>query len=354
MSLLAQDQRLTRRVGAIALGLVAVAFLFFVFLYDRIELGSRTRIEIYFHHSAALREQASLIVGGKRIGHIESIASVPHGKSNPLKGEVGTVAIVAIDDGEAWKVPADAEIFVASRGALSEKYLEVAPPRGGAAPGPPVREGAQLLAADPPSLDNVLGNLWTNMTTFRLFTEAVRPEMEALRTQIDALRGHLADAASDLNVISPSFAAFSLVVQTRALVDEARTTYDVGLGGEAGFARFEAMLSQARGVLAQARVAIDKLEPLAGKLGAQVGAIGDHVAAHDPPGRLEEVIARARLAIDKLDPLLAKAQDISARLARGEGSLGLLQHDPEFPEDAKELGKILKRHPWRVIVKPIH
>ena len=39
-------------------------------------------------------------------------------------------------------------------------------------------------------------------------------------------------------------------------------------------------------------------------------------------------------------------------IARGEGTIGRIQHDPEFPEDAKELGKILKRTPWRVIGHP--
>ena len=56
--------------------------------------------------------------------------------------------------------------------------------------------------------------------------------------------------------------------------------------------------------------------------------------------------------LDQVEPLLAKVDDISGRLARGEGSLGLLMKDPEFPEDAKELGKILKRQPWKVIAKP--
>ena len=56
-----------------------------------------------------------------------------------------------------------------------------------------------------------------------------------------------------------------------------------------------------------------------------------------------------RATIDKLEPLLAQVDALNASLARGEGSMMRLMHDPEFPEDAKELGKILKRHPWRVI-----
>jgi hypothetical protein len=68
--------------------------------------------------------------------------------------------------------------------------------------------------------------------------------------------------------------------------------------------------------------------------------------------KLEVAIDRARAAIAKIDPLLATAKDIADRIARGEGSIGRLAQDPEFPEDAKELGKILKRQPWKIIGHP--
>ena len=76
------------------------------------------------------------------------------------------------------------------------------------------------------------------------------------------------------------------------------------------------------------------------------------VEASDPIARGQAVLAQIKEAIAKVDPLLAKVEEINQRIARGEGSLGRLMNDPEFPEDAKELGKILKRHPWRVIDRP--
>src|SRR5690606_12479948 len=100
---------------------------------------------VYFKHSAGLREHAPIVIGGQPIGRIEAIESVLHGGSNPLAGEVGTVAVVALDEGEAWKVPRAADVFVSSRGLLSERYLEIAPPAGD--PGPPVRDGEQLRGA---------------------------------------------------------------------------------------------------------------------------------------------------------------------------------------------------------------
>jgi hypothetical protein len=132
------------------------------------------------------------------------IDSVPHGGAKPLHGEVGVVAIVSIAGDHAWKVPRTAEIFVASKGALSERYLEVAPPKGD--PGPSVREGEEMLAADPPSLDNVLQHTWSNMMTFRGFVEIVKPELQAFRGELAALRVQrdaiANDAAAQVPLIS--------------------------------------------------------------------------------------------------------------------------------------------------------
>lgn len=348
MSLLAQDPRLTRRVGALALAVIVGAFVFFVFLYDRIELGARTRIKVYLGHGAGLREGAELVAGGQRIGRVESVENVLHGASDVLAGEVGIVATVAIDGDETWKVPADSVLFVTSRGPLAPKYLEVAPPTRDAAPGPPIAEGARVRAIDPPSLDNVVQRMWTNTTIVRAFLAEVGPELTAFRTQLRALAANLdAIASSD-----PRLAALALGMELRGLVAEAEKTYDVGLGGADGFARFRATVSAARTTLAQARGAIERLEPLAARLGGDVTRIAGAVSGQAPGEKLEAILAQAKVAIAKIDPLLAQVDELNARIARGEGSMGRLMKDPEFPEDAKELGKIMKRRPWRIIAKP--
>jgi hypothetical protein len=348
VSLLAQDTGLTRRVGAIALVVIAAMVAFFVFAYHRIDFGSRVRIKVYLGHGAGLREKASLVVGGQRIGYIESVENVRHGQSAVLGDGVGIVAIVAIDGKQAWKVPADADLFVSSRGPLSEKYLEVAPGKRGAEPGPSIREGAELRAADPPSIDNVLQRIWTNTGIVRAFIEDAGPELSAVRTQLLAL----GTALDDISASNPKLAAFALGVEVRGLFTEAKQTYDVGLGGDAGMDHVRATVATARGTLAQARAAIDKLQPLAVTLGGDVARIGVTVGEQNPSAKLDAILAEARIAIDKIDPLLAKFDEISARIARGEGSIGRLMKDPEFPEDAKDLGKIMKRRAWRIIAKP--
>ncbi len=348
MSLLAADASLTRKVGALTLVVFAAAFVFFVFLYQRIDLGTRTRIKVYLGHGAGLREKASFVVGGQRIGYIESIDNVLHGQSEALDNGVGIVATVAIDGDQVWKVPEDAEVFVSSRGPLSEKYLEVAPNKRDAEPRPAIQEGAMVRAADPPSLDNVLQRIWTNTTIMRTFLAEVGPDFAVFRTQLLALGDNLTAIQS----ADPRLAAFQLGLQVRALFAEAERTYDVGLGGADGIAHVRATLAAARTTLAQTRTAIARLRPMTVQLGGDVARIGTTIAAQAPSAKLDAIVAQARVAMDKIDPLLEKLDEISARIARGEGSMGRLMKDPEFPEDAKELGKIMKRRAWRIIAKP--
>ena len=56
MSLLAQDQRLARRVGAITLLVMVAVIACFVFLLGRVRLGSTIQIQVMFRHTAGLRE----------------------------------------------------------------------------------------------------------------------------------------------------------------------------------------------------------------------------------------------------------------------------------------------------------
>lgn len=347
MSLLAQDERLARRVGAIVLLVMVAAAAGFVFLLDRIVLGSPTRIRVMFRHSAGLREHAALVVAGQPVGRIEAIVPVPHGAGGLLAGEVGVAVTIAVDEGSAWKVPESAEIFVASRGPLSDKYLEAAPPAG--APGPAIHDGQELRGIDPPSLDNVLQHTWMNMTTFKLFVETVKPELSALRTQLGELREHLDQLANDTGA---SGGLGALASETRALVAAARQTYETSLGGEAGVMQFRAMVADARQAIAQVRAAIDVQGPKTAAIAANLERVRGHLAGSDPLAGAEQLIATIRAVLAKIDPLVAKLDELGERIANGEGSLGRLMQDPEFPEDAKDLGKIMKRQPWKIIAHP--
>lgn len=331
------DERVARRVGAVTLCVLTATIAGFVFLLDRVSLHAPLRIRVGFHHVAGLRERAPLVVAGQPVGRVESIDPAPH-----AGGEVAVEATVAIARGEAWKVPANAEIFIASRGPLSDKYLEVAPPHAPiAAPGPAVHDGQELRGIDPPDLDNVLQHTWVNLTTFQLFIATVKPELTALRAQLARLR-------DQLDGLAPA-EAFR---QARGLITAARTTYATTFGGATGLGELRAMLADARAAVGELRATVDALAPRVDALTAQLARVRDHVDRTSPLARAAETIDAARAALARIDPVLANLDALTARIASGEGSIGRIMSDPEFPEDTRDLGKYLKRHPWKIMETP--
>jgi len=336
--LLAQDSALARKVGMVTLAVLALGIAFFVFVYDRIEWGSHVRIRVYFEATGGLTEGAPFVVAGRSVGRVESIALAPRG-APLLAGAYGTVVTIAIEAGVARDLHRG-DLFVASRGPLSGKYVELGPAEPGA---PLLAEGEELRGRDPPSLDRVLERTWNNLTNLGQFRDEVQPEIDALRAQIDQVRAHVKELAPGV----------ALGGDLAALRDEADRTA-AAIGGRSGLDRIAHVMDDQRATIAQARASFAllgaKLDGLSasvtalrGRLDAKGNAILDAVAA---------AIDRARGAMAKLDPLLAQIDALNASLARGEGTMMKLAHDPEFPEDAKELGKILKRHPWRVIDHP--
>jgi len=340
VSLLAQDTALTRRVGAIAMATMALAIGFFVFVYDRIEWGSPLRIRVYFTGTGGLVEEAPFVVAGRAIGHIESIALSPRGAQSPLGGEEGVVITVAIDRDLAANVVKGGDVFVTSRGALSTRYLELGPPPG---PGPVLADGDAFRGNDPPSLDRVLQRTWDNLNTTRRFIDEVRPEARALGIEIDRLQATLLTIAPQV-LLRDDFSA---------LVDEVRRTY-AALGGEAGLARIDALRSDTGTTIGEVRAQVAKLRASAAVLGASLDALKAKLGGKGTEiiDRVQVAIARIEAVTAKIDPLLAQVDAIALRIERGEGSLLKLARDPEFPEDAKELGKILKRQPWKILDRP--
>ena len=340
MSLLAQDQKVTRRVGAVTLVLVAAACFFMIFIYDQIEWGQTVRVRVHFLASGGLVEGADFVVAGRGIGTVEAISPSPRGASALLAGEEGVVVTVALDADAAGRVARGGDVFVTSRGMFSSRYLEIGPAPG---PGPMLKDGDELRGSDPPTLDRVLQRTWDNMNTAARFAAEIRPEANALGDELDKLRATMLEIAPEI-LFRDDFGA---------LFDEGKRTY-AALGGDAGLDRIARLRDLTGSTIDRGRSMIATLRTNADALQASLVTVKGRL---DDKGvkaveQIELAIDRVRAAIDKIDPLLAQVADLQQRIERGDGSLLKLMRDPEFPEDAKELGKILKRQPWKILDRP--
>lgn len=351
MSLFAQDAaasaRTATRVGAIVLLLLGGAIAFFVFVAGRIEWGERVRVHAFFKHTGELREGAPIIVGGRAVGSVETIALAPRGGTALLDGEEGVDLTLVMSAADAATIARGGDVFIAGRGPLSARHLEIGPS--------PTPDGPSLAAdprpvrgIDPPTLDRVLHRTWDNLMIAKRFADEVAPEFRVLRDRLRELAATL-DSVTPPNLIG----AVSLRVEVEGLfaeVERLRTA----LGGDQGLARIGAMLARARATAAQARRVIDLLGTRAEQLATSVDTLRERLGQRGPAvvDATRAAIAKLRGALDKIDPLLATVSELAARIARGEGTIGKLARDPEFPEDAKALGKIMKRQPWRIFMRP--
>ncbi|MCA9680089.1 MAG: MCE family protein [Kofleriaceae bacterium] len=351
MSLRASDGKLGVRVGAVTLVLLVLGVAYVVLLRGKLFLGPSVDVELYFAHVGSLKEGAPVMVAGRAVGKITAIRLVPRdlaGDDHLLADTGGAVAILRIDARRRGMVPINGEFFVSSRGLLSERYVEVGAPADGAPPGRPVADGDQVRGIDPPSMDRVLTNTWNNLTVARAFLSEVQPEGEAF---FAALR----ELGATLDAIEPGPDAYAaLADRAAALAAEARTTYLTLQAGGLDGDRIAGLLARSRQTVAQLGTTAAMLRGRLDLLQGDLDRLRDRIDAAAPGLRrkLDRALDAGRGALAKLEVLSAKVDDLLGIIARGEGTIGRIQHDPEFPEDAKELGKILKRTPWRVIGHP--
>jgi ABC-type transporter Mla subunit MlaD len=347
--LASSDPRATLRVGGIMLVLLAAGVVAAVLLAGRIELGAAIRIRVYFEHVGALRAGAPLMVAGRAIGKVEAITLVAAGRApegHPLHGTGGAMARVRIDDDATWMVPVNGDVFVSSRGALSDRYLEVGPPPGGAEPGRAVRDGDQLRGIDPPSLDRALQRTWDNLVRARLFLEAVRPEWDALMAELDTL-------GATLGTVEPAPGATArLMSEVRTSMARAEEAWDRALAAGLTPDTVAALADQVRTTVAAVGAAGDQLGARIAGLRAGIDRLRGQLAARPIAADLRRALDAADAALARLDIALGNGRALVAAFQRGEGSIARLMKDPEFPEDAKDLGKVLKRNPWKLFTRP--
>lgn len=341
------DERLAQRVGLWALAVLVLVVGFYVFVYGRIDWGARTRVHVYFHEVGALHEDAPFVVAGRTVGKVESIALATH--AAPLGGSDGVEVTVALDAREAARLDPSGDIFQASKGPLADRYLELGP--GSGAPGG-LHEGQVLVGRDPPSLDKVLARTWSQLQEVSAFLDEVHPDFAALVAQVARVRAQLDPASPDA---LPNAAQLGPLIADARAAAAASDELRAALGSAAGVAPAGEVADRAGAVIAQARTALQAIDRGADQLGASLADLRTRIdgSGQGVAAEIQVVIDRIHADATKLDGMLATVDAIRQSYARGEGSLWKLGNDSEFANEAKELGRMLIRHPWRVLAHPL-
>ena len=342
MELAVRDERLTLRVGTVTLAALA-AFAVFQLVFDGCRQGDRFPVTVYFAHLGGLAEDADVQVAGRVIGQVESIYAVPAHMTRPghLLYPLGGVAVrLGIERARAYMTTKNAEIFISNKGMFGQRYLEVGVPLAGAERERPLRAGDEVRGVDPPIMDRVLTRSYRNIEIARRFMAAIRPEWDELTEAL----GQLALTLTRFEVLP---AAVALGESLDRLSGQARALgAKVAESGVTG-ATLAQLMSEAQVTSARLDQSMTEVRARLRILQREIDGLRTRIP-DDLGQRLERLLTTTDESLARVQGLVVQVREIAASVRRGEGTVGAIWNDPEFPEHAKELGRIIKRRPWKL------
>jgi len=272
----------TARVGLFMLVALVVLGVFIIKI-EEIPIGAkggRARVQAVFPSVAGLDEKSPVRVAGVRVGIVESIS---------LQGDRGLVTL-ALDPGVVLHVGARAE--VTSLGMLGDKYVELTL---GDLSAPRLTPGTVLQGTSPISFDEAI-------KTFNDLGSDLKAVSASLRQSLGGPEGQkrLDEIIENVREISADL---------KAAVEANRANLDATIGN---FRSFSETLKTELPRIAE------KMNRLADRVDALVA---------DNRQNLDESIANIKDLSAKLRVSADNINQISGKIARGEGSIGKLVND---------------------------
>lgn len=369
----AAESRIEVKVGALIVLCLAL-FIGFLLLLGDFRLGEASTIMVDWKTSAGLKRGAAVKVAGLPAGRVERV-EFRSGEDGEGDGKPFVRVHLSIDPEVRKTLRADAAFYITTVGLLGEKYVEIDP--GGASE----RLTSDVLVGVPPMRIEVMTkNLNTllersanilrqnekligdTLQDIRAMSASGRKAVEEARLFMGDARKTLADAQKKMDLLAAKgekvldSADLALVEYTpgrgdtgnyiRSLVKSGAhliETVDETVGdGE----EIKAVMTDVRVLARSARTVVEKVGARTARLMSKAEGLIDTAQKALVSGR-DEILATLR----KARALVGDVQVLLARLRDGHGTIGALLNDREMYDDAREMMKDLKRHPWKFLWK---
>jgi ABC-type transporter Mla subunit MlaD len=342
------DSRITLRIGAVVTTLL-IAAVVVVLQVDLRALGPTVRVQVYLEHPGPLRAEAAVQLAGREIGRVDTIRLVTSNEArsadHPLHPAGGVVLEVRVRKKYLRWVRKNSELFVNSKGLIGEAYLEVAPPLATEDMLASIAEGDRLRGVDPARMEHIIVTSFLNARRFGTLLEELEPSMDQLKAESFELAETLAKL--ELEVEPGTYQAIrASASDASGSFDELRATLSAD-----NLTSFSALERSSKRLVKLVRAELGSMSADLDLLSARIDAVRARLPA-DLGAKYSRAIADARTNVATLESTISKLEDLAERVAAGHGTVGALMNDPEFSDDAKQLGRYLKRHPWKIITKP--
>lgn len=341
---------LATRVGA-ALSVVLVAAIVLVLRVDFSDVGPAVRVRVYMKHPGPLRASADVQLAGRKIGRVDTVqlvtANQARSEEHPLHPAGGVVLSVLIKKTYTPWVRLNSELFVNSKGLIGESYLEVAPPPATEEMLPPVEEGDRIRGIDPARMEEIIVTSFLNAKRFGALLAELSPSMNQLRTDLSELQATL-DQLIPGNGSPPLGEMIAFAADEFAALRASFAELEEGSGVPSPSdlrRQGRRLATRAQHDFASVSLALDTLTSQLQRIQGQV-----------PPElwtKFDGAVTKARTSLTQLEATIAKVDQLASQVASGIGTVGALMNDKEFSDDARKLGRYIKRHPWKLVTRPI-
>lgn len=351
----AKERRLAVRVGGfVALALVMAGLVVFL-------IGQKTHLfermvtyHTYFSTVEGVSEHSPVWLGGLAVGRVERVGF------SAVPGEKRMEVVIRMSARYASRVRADSVARLSSMGVLGDKAVDVSI---GSLEQPELPPDAEItgesggdVASMMKSASQVLGDAVAVSGVLRKAAEAYAdPRMaEDVAAGVHSLRAMLQEVEKGDGVLHALIYDKDTGTQVRTLVASASQT---ALRMDKAVAHVESLLGEVEHGQGTAHALIygqDGARALT-ELGSAAGQLASLLedAKKNPDGAVHQLVyGNAGNMLSDLGSAAADIKQITASVARGEGSLGGILKDPTVYEDLREVvGNVKRNRVLRALVR---
>lgn len=305
-------------VGAVALAIAAMLYGAIKFLSHKSAFtGEGDELHAYFRDATGLVDKSRIQVAGLTIGKIQGRTLA----RNPRTGAVSAKVTIAIDPGVA--LYANAAVFKKSASLLGEFYLEIDP-------GTPdsIVHGKSVVNRRLHSGDEILDvHEATSIDEITRQTAAVMeqvhetmPVLKDILTDVRALtRGPVSETLTTLNktIQANADSVTQLITRLNSIAGDVKEV--TGQNGP-----------KVNEIVDNVRSVTDGLKGLLGKNPGEVEQTGENIRSS---------IEKLQSSVDKLDKVMSNSEQITGKIAKGEGTVGRLINDDTVVEEIESVAE---------------
>ena len=348
------------KVGA----LIAVCVLLlggFLLLLGDFHVGEDTGIKVDFGTSAGLKSGAPVKVSGLTAGRVEQVEFLGGTIDAELNRPVYVRVHLSMKPEIAATLRDDAKFYITTIGLLGEKYVEIDPGKSKTKLGNAIKEGIppmriEVMAANLNTFLDVGSTiLRENKEILTQTMQDVRAATKAAREAVEEGKAMIVEARKKVKSITEKGEAV-LIAAELALKEYTPGHGDTGNDIKRVASQSSELVStinktvgdghKIKAIIDDVRSVTGSIRKVVSKAEVKIDALLDNVdqAVRDATGLIAEGKKRVGKFLDQAGVLMEKLRD-------GEGTIGALLNDREMYDDAREMMKDLKRHPWKFLWK---